>query len=560
MKHRKVLALTAALAGFALVATGCSNGSNGGSGSGSDDSGKKTLPTSAQINEQPVSDLQDGGTLRLPISQWITQWNYNQVDGALVDASTIEQATMPFIYVIDGKGAPQLDTDYVSKAEATSDDPLTIEYEINPKAKWNDGSPITWKDFENEWKALNGTNPDYLVGSTTGYEDIASVTKGSSDQDVKVVFDKPFSDWKSLFTPLYPASQTGTPEQFNEAYKGKVPVSSGPYKVSELDETAGTVTIVPDENWWGDKPKLDQVIFRSLDGNADVDAYLNKEIDSVLTTTSERFDRVKDAKDSKVYASTSAQYTHVDFSSKGILKDKQLRLAIQHAVNREALAQVIGGTLPYKLGTLDNHVFLSTDDGYEANTDPNGTFDVEKAKKILDDDGWKTDGQYRKKGGKTLSLSITIPSGATSSQKLSEVMQQQLKDVGIELKLKSVAVDDFFEQYVTPGNYDMTIFVWGGTGFHSSSASIYQTGDTGQNYGRIGDDAIDKLIAQAVAEPDTEKANAIWNKVDKQVWAIGHSMPITAKPALVAQNPKLANYGAFAGAQNIDWTKVGFTK
>ncbi len=68
MKHRKVLALTAALAGFALVATGCSSGSNGGSGGGSDDSGKKTLPTSAQINEQPVSDLQDGGTLRLPIS------------------------------------------------------------------------------------------------------------------------------------------------------------------------------------------------------------------------------------------------------------------------------------------------------------------------------------------------------------------------------------------------------------------------------------------------------------------------------------------------------------
>ncbi|WIB00987.1 ABC transporter family substrate-binding protein [Curtobacterium sp. MCBA15_012] len=560
MKHRNVLALTAALAGFALVATGCSSGSNGGSGGASDDSGKKTLPTTAQINEHPVSDLEQGGTLRLPISQWITQWNYNQVDGALVDAATIEQATMPFVYTIDGKGAPELDTDYVSKAEATSDDPLTIEYTINPDAKWNDGSAITWKDFENEWKALNGSNKEYLVGSTTGYEDIASVSQGSDERDVKVVFSKPFSDWKSLFSPLYPASQTDTPEKFNEAYKGNVPVSSGPYKVGKLDETAQTVTIVPDSNWWGEKPKLDQVIFRALDGNADVDAYLNKEIDSVLTTTSERFDRVKDAKDSKIYASTSAQYTHVDFSSKGILKDKQLRLAIQHSVNREALAQVIGGTLPYKLGTLDNHLFLSTDDGYQSNTDPNGTFDVEKAKKILDDDGWKTDGTYRKKDGKTLSLSITIPSGATSSQKLSEVMQQQLKDVGIQLKLKSVAVDDFFEQYVTPGNYDMTIFVWGGTGFHSSSASIYTTGDTGQNYGRIADSTIDALVKKAIAEPDTTKANKIWNQIDEKVWAIGHSMPITAKPALVAQNPKLANYGAFAGAQNIDWTKVGFTK
>ncbi|WIB12036.1 hypothetical protein [Curtobacterium sp. MCPF17_052] len=106
MKHRKVIVVTAALAGIALAVTGCSGGSGGSGGSASDDSGKKTLPTSAQINAKPVSDLEDGGTLRLPISQWVSQWNYNQLDGPLVDASTIEQATMPFIYTIDGKGGP----------------------------------------------------------------------------------------------------------------------------------------------------------------------------------------------------------------------------------------------------------------------------------------------------------------------------------------------------------------------------------------------------------------------------------------------------------------------
>jgi peptide/nickel transport system substrate-binding protein len=94
MKHRKFLAVTAALAGIALAVTGCSGGSGGSGGSSSSDSGKKTLPTSAQINPQPVSDLQDGGTLRLPISQWISQWNYNEVDGPLGDPSKIEQANI----------------------------------------------------------------------------------------------------------------------------------------------------------------------------------------------------------------------------------------------------------------------------------------------------------------------------------------------------------------------------------------------------------------------------------------------------------------------------------
>ncbi len=145
----------------------------------------------------------------------------------------------------------------------TSEDPLTITYTVNPKAMWNDGTPITWKDFEALWKANNGTDPSYQIGDSTGWKDIESVTQGSDERQAIVKYSTPFSDWKSLFSPLYPASVIGTPDGFNNGYKDKVPVSAGPYKVSKLDETAGTVTLVPDEKWWGDKPKLDQVIFRS---------------------------------------------------------------------------------------------------------------------------------------------------------------------------------------------------------------------------------------------------------------------------------------------------------
>ncbi|MFZ6991071.1 ABC transporter family substrate-binding protein [Curtobacterium sp. RRHDQ66] len=557
MLHKKVLATTAVLAGIALAVTGCSGGGSTGSSS---DSGKKSLPSAAQINEKPVSDLQQGGTVRLPISQWISQWNYFELDGTLQDAADIEQATMPHTFNIDADGKPQLDKNTLESAKVTSEDPLTITYTVNPKAQWNDGSPITWKDFEALWKANNGTDESYQIGDDTGWKDIESVTQGTDERQAIVKYSTPFSDWKSLFSPLYPASVIGTPDGFNNGYKDKVPLSAGPYKVSKLDETAGTVTLVPDPNWWGDKPKLDTVIFRSLDGNADIDAYLNKELDSVAAGTSDRYARVKDAKNTKIYASQSASYTHVDFSTQGLLKDKNLRLAIQHAVNRDSLASVIGGTLPYKLPVLNNHVFLATDDGYKDNSSPNGTFDVDKAKKILDDDGWKTDGTYRKKDGKNLSISITIPSGATSSQKMAEVIQSQLKDVGIKLSIKAVSSDDFFPQYVTPGNYDMTIFLWGGTGYHASGASIFITGDTGQNYGRVGTKSIDKLVNQAIAETDASKANALWNKVDKQVWSIGHSLPIVQSPRVIAQNPKLANYGARSGAMAYDWTKVGLTK
>jgi peptide/nickel transport system substrate-binding protein len=302
------------------------------------------------------------------------------------------------------------------------------------------------------------------------------------------------------------------------------------------------------------------VIFRALDGDADIDAYLNGEIDQVYANSSDRYDRVKDADGSELRAAPSARYTHVDFSTKGLLADESVRQAIQHAVDREALGKVITGTLPYEVPTLNNHLYLSTDGAYQDNAGDAGDYDAEEAGKILDDAGWEMDGDVRAKDGEQLAISVTIPSGTPISQQLAEVMQSQLGAVGIKLDINAVGIDQFFEDNVTPGNYDMTIFVWAGTGYQASSVSIYNQDEQGQNYGRVSSDEISSLLDEAVALGDPDAAADLYNQADEAIWEIGHSMPIIQQPLISAQSPELANYGARAGATDLDWTIVGFTK
>ena len=72
-----------------------------------------------------------------------------------------------------------------------------------------------------------------------------------------------------------------TPEIFNTGFTGEMHPEwmAGPFKVDQYDSAAKTVTLVPNDKWWGAKPVLDKVIFRQLESSAAIAAFKNGEID-----------------------------------------------------------------------------------------------------------------------------------------------------------------------------------------------------------------------------------------------------------------------------------------
>lgn len=569
LQHRSV-ALLASVAGVALVATACGgssgSGAKAGATKGPGDTGVKAL----DINAQPRDKLADGGTLRWPIDQISTQWNYNQLDGPNVATSDVMLSLMPAPMVSDEKAVVTPDPNYVTSAKVTSTSPQVITYVLNPKAKWSDGTPITVKDYEAQWNALNGKNPAFLVASTTGYELVSSVKAGRDDHEVVVTFAEPFSDWQSLFSPLYPASQQSTPQAFNTGFLNKIPVTAGPFKLSKIDQTQKSVTVVRDPNWWGDKAKLDTIVFRSMDQTASIQAFANNELDIVnIGANAEGFKQASGVTGGAVREAAGPDYRHFTFNATSpMLSDPAVRRAIAQAINRSAIAQSDLNGLNWPAKTMDNHFFVNSQQGYQDNSGDVGKYAPDKAKAALDAAGWKVNGQFRQKDGKTLDLKFVIPSGVARAKSEAELTQAMLSDVGVKLTIQAVPGDAFFGKYVNVGNFDMTPFSWIGTPFAISSAkSIYQNPTKDgkgqlaiqQNYARVGSPEIDALLQAASSELDVAKARDQINQADKLIWDEVHSLILYQRPQIYGSRANLANIGAF-GFKSPKYEDIGFVK
>jgi peptide/nickel transport system substrate-binding protein len=537
------------------------NGASAGSGKGGPSS------TAYDINAVSREKVTQGGTMRWPLDQIPPNLNYNEVDGTLRDTTDVMNALMPSIFSFDAASVPTVNKNYAESAELTAKDPKqVITYKLNPKATWSDGTPLTEADLEAQWKANRDPNSGYKISSANGYEKIESVAKGADEREVVVTYKEPYADWKGLFSPLYPASTNNDPKVFNEGWVGKVPVTAGAFKFETLDETAKTLTIVRDDKWWGDPAKLDRIIFRAIPADAQIDALINGEIDFMdIGPDVNKLKRATDAPGVKIHKAGGPQFRHLTINGTGeILKDQKVRQALAMAINRDQIAKTLLGPLGVDAAPLQNHIFMANQKGYKDNAGVLSKPDVEGAKKLLDEAGWTVQGDTRKKDGKELAIRFVIPTQVASSQQEASLIFNMLKAVNVKVNIDTVPSDDFFDKYISTGNFDFTVFSWIGTPFPISSAkSIYalpKGSEILQNYARVGSPELDALFDKATSEFDEQKAIDIGNQIDAAIWNEVHSLTLYQRPEIIASKATLANYGAFGFATPPRYEDMGFTK
>src|SRR5260221_924227 len=136
------------------------------------------------------------------MAQKITNYNVLDAAGSTTEGVEVGSALAPAPFIADPDTTVRVNGDLItSAAEQTVGGQQTVTYKINPKAGWNDGTPVTAEDFRYAWLAQNGADTTIVAASNLGYQNITSVT-GATDGTVTVTFKQGpyFSDWKSLFT------------------------------------------------------------------------------------------------------------------------------------------------------------------------------------------------------------------------------------------------------------------------------------------------------------------------------------------------------------------------
>ncbi|MEW1694558.1 ABC transporter family substrate-binding protein [Streptomyces sp. NPDC091278] len=250
---RSVATLSSAVLAVTVLA-GCSSGDPADEISGA-----------AQDNAPATRDkVADGGTLRWAVDALPTTLNAFQAD-ADGTTSRIAGAVLPSLYTLDARGRPQLNPDYLESAQVVETEPKQVVlYKLHQQAVWSDGREIGAPDFVAQWRALSGRDTAYWTARNSGYERIEKIEKGKNDLEVRVTFAKPYADWQSLFTPLYPKQVMGSPNAFNDGARTTLKATAGPFLLKSVDRQSGDVTLVRNPRWWGQTAKLDSLVLKAV--------------------------------------------------------------------------------------------------------------------------------------------------------------------------------------------------------------------------------------------------------------------------------------------------------
>ncbi|TDD83624.1 ABC transporter family substrate-binding protein [Actinomadura rubrisoli] len=550
----------AVLAVVAVAGSGCAGPSHGQSRTYA--SGR--LPA-YDINPVPRDRITNGGTLRWPLPEFPTQWNFNHVNGTKGVVEQIVQGALPYLMRADEKAVPHPVREYLQSAELKrTEHGQSVTYRLNPRARWSDGTPIGYRDFAAQARALSGRDPRYQVSTVTGYRQIERIEPGPRGNVVKVTFNGTYADWRTLFSPLYPAAAYSSPAAFNAAWVNRMPVTAGPFKLRGIDQTAKTVTMVRDPAWWGAPAKLDRIVYRTIDAGAVPGAFANNEIDLMdIGLDAGALHRALRVPGAAVRRAGGPDWRQFTFNAAGpILSDARVRQAVMLGIDRRAIARSDLSGLDVPVQTLGNHFYVNTQDGYQDNSGELGGYDPARARRLLDEAGWAPHGKYRAKGGRVLALRFVVPSGVPGGKQEGELARALLERVGVRVDIEPVPADDVFDRYVTPGDFDIVPFSWLGTSFPvSPMKSVFARphGDRiQQNYTRTGTAALDAAMDRAIAEVDPAKVHVLVNHADRLVWRQASVLPLYQRPQIFATRADLANMGA-CGFYEPAYQDIGFT-
>ncbi|MEW1750828.1 ABC transporter family substrate-binding protein [Streptomyces angustmyceticus] len=561
---RYPVALVATLAVSSLALTAC-----GGSDSDDDAQQKAPLGSSAlNIKATDPAKLKQGGTMNWAITTFATQWNITEVDGLQAGPTEVMKSLMPNLWRSDAQGVQTPNKAFLLDASsATVKGKQVVTWHLNPKAKWSDGTPITWKDIAANTKALDGHDKAFKVSSSVGFEQVEDVKKGKDDYEAVMTFTKPFADWKGMFNsaanqPLYPAKYVSDPKAFNTAYVNKIPVTGNAFKLGSIDKSAKTVTVVADPKWWGDKPKLDKIVFHAMDQASMPGAFANGEVDYFdVGGDASAFKQASKVSAGEIREAGGPNYRQLTFNGGSArLKDPKVRQALFMATDRETIAKSDLKGLGWKPSAMNNHLLISNQKGYQDNSGKLGKYDPQAAGKLLDEAGWKLSGKTRKKDGKELSLRFVIPSGTPAATNEGSMLTQMYQQVGVKLQVQTVPANDFFDKYITPGDFDVSPYTLLGTPFPASGSTNVYTIKGGNNDAHVGSKKLDDLL-NAASSNAADPAGALkqTNQADAEAWQLAGVLPLYQRPDIAAIKKNLVNMGAL-GMTDVVYEHIGFTK
>lgn len=445
---------------LSLFLAACSGSSTGGENAGNntpDNAGTNTGNNGGEEEEEvDNNEPQYGGDLVVGSTGSPTLFNgYYSSDTA---SSNIEG----FIFdALLGSDTSFENTLSMAESWEQSDDFMVNTFVLKDGLKFHDGQPVTAEDVV--FSLSIPLHPDY-DGPRRGYferiesieatdEKTIVITLNGIDPTIHIAFGFPILP-KHILGDV-PVADLGEHE-----FNTKNPIGSGPFKFDKWED-GQYVRVVAFDDYHEGRPYLDSITYRIIpDADALLTALATGDI-HYYTVPASDYETVLEWEANgqlKIESGLALSYTFLGYNLRNdLFKDKSVRQAITHAIDREAIvASVMNG---------DGEVAHVPESPLSWAYDENVTkfeYDVEKAKSMLADAGWTagSDG-ILEKDGKRFSFSLKTNQGNKIREDIAVVVQEQLAQIGIEVKPEIMEWSAFLADVNPPAwNFDAIILGW----------------------------------------------------------------------------------------------------
>jgi peptide/nickel transport system substrate-binding protein len=400
----------------------------------------------------------------------------------------------------------------LAQAYSAAPDGMSYTFRLVKGVRFHDGTEFTADDvkYTYEWY-LNPANRAINANNFKGVDSVQVLDKYT----IRVRMKEPNAAFlaKGASTFIVPAAYHSKVGE--NGYKS-APIGTGAFRLKEWKPAEHTLVAAFDQHFRG-RPYLD--FFR-----VDIVPEPSVRAIGMQTGASDSAvwpllveDNLRFAKDPNftTYVTVTTGVNHFPINNKlPVFADKRVRQAMMYAINRQRLIDdVFKGTAVI----ATSHLSPAFKNYYEPNV-VKYPYDPAKAKALLEEAGWKTgpDG-VRQKGGTRLSFTCTTITGDQARRPEAEVAQQDLKAVGIEMKLAEAPVAAITEK-MRKGEMDASLYNWtyGGSG-GDPDPSVTLRSNGGNNWSHYANPKVDSLIDAGLREPDPKKRRPFYSEIQKIV-------------------------------------------
>jgi peptide/nickel transport system substrate-binding protein len=321
--------------------------------------------------------------------------------------------------------------------------PTKVRFKLRPGVKFHDGTPFNAEAVKFVFeRQLTDQGPYYATGTypyVKGFlGNVAGVEVLDATSTVQIKLKAPLTPFLQ-----YLAHQSlfmFSPESLKKWGKDVVkhPVGTGPFKL-ETWEPGVKVVLARNDQYWGGAPKIRQAIYVPItEAQARLVALKTGDIDLTMDVPPDSLDELRRDSNLVVAESNSSAVWYITLNTRHpILKDRRVRQALNHAVNKDAIIRdILRGTAIVSRGPI-SPVYGPY---YEENT-ARYPHDLDKARALLKEAGYA--------GG--FELGFLVPesgSGMQSPVEMATVIQANLAQIGVRAKIQTMEWGAYLRKYL----------------------------------------------------------------------------------------------------------------